>query len=49
MAASIRHEPSREWLAGRIGDAERVARALVGYDALCHAWRDARSARKETE
>jgi 5-dehydro-2-deoxygluconokinase len=47
VGRTIWHEPSRDWLAGRIGDAELVSRARASFETLIRAWRAARSGRKE--
>ncbi|TMB25188.1 MAG: DUF2090 domain-containing protein, partial [Deltaproteobacteria bacterium] len=41
------HEPSREWLAGRIGDAELISRVRASFETLIREWRSARASRKE--
>jgi len=47
VGRTIWHEPSREWLAGRIGDADLVSRARASFETLIREWRAARSGRKE--
>jgi len=47
VGRTIWHEPSRDWLAGRIGDAELVSRARASFETLIREWRAARSGRKE--
>src|SRR6267143_1961107 len=47
VGRTIWHGPSRDWLAGRIGDAELVSRARASFEALIREWRAARSGRKE--
>ena len=35
--------PARDWMAGRIGDAEAVARMTDNYARLCGIWNEARA------
>src|SRR5438552_1863589 len=44
---TIWQEPSRDWLAGRIGDAELIARVRASFETLIRAWRSSRERRKE--
>ena len=48
VGRTIWHEPSRDWLGGRVDDAELVAQIRAGFEALVRAWREARGARQET-
>jgi 5-dehydro-2-deoxygluconokinase len=47
VGRTIFQEPSREWLGGRIDDAALVARVRQGFEALVHAWREARRGLEE--
>ena len=47
VGRTIWHEPSREWLAGRIGDAELISRVRASFETLIREWRSARASRKE--
>jgi 5-dehydro-2-deoxygluconokinase len=47
VGRTIWHEPSRDWLAGRIGDAELISRVRASFEMLIREWRSARAARKE--
>ena len=47
VGRTIWQEPSRDWLAGQIGDAELIARVRASFETLIRAWRSSRERRKE--
>ena len=47
VGRTIWQEPSRDWLAGRIDDAELIARVRASFETLIRAWRSSRERRKE--
>src|SRR5207245_9488301 len=47
VGRTIWHEPSREWLARRLGDPELDSRVRASFEALIREWRSARASRKE--
>jgi 5-dehydro-2-deoxygluconokinase len=49
VGRTIFHEPGFDWLAGRIDDAELVARVRGTFETLITAWRAARSGHREEQ
>jgi 5-dehydro-2-deoxygluconokinase len=49
IGRSVWAEASREWLAGRIGDAEFQARVAANFRQLIDGWRAARQTQPQKE